>query len=169
MHPEDQDRVAHSVPAPEPAQGGRYPSPDPSEPASVDAQPAANQTYQSPVLAPGVVSPVQPPPNAIAKKHRQRVGWLVGIGVLLVASIVAAAIFSTPGADQNVDQSATAVGSGAPTEAMSAASPAMSLPSSAGGLVLLSTSQAQTEVARMRQHVQANQSYAAERYGYAVR
>ena len=156
MHSEDEDQAAHSVPAAESAQAWAAPSPEPSERVTIDTPPVASGPYQSPVVAPGVIRPVRQDSNAAAERRTRSVRWIAGVGGLLVASIVAAAVFSASGPDQNADQPATAGGSGASTGAVGSA---MRLPSGADGLVLLDTSQAHTLVARMRQYAGANSMY----------
>ena len=108
---------------------------------------------------PGVIRPAPQNPSAVTKKHRQRVGWIVGIGVLALGSIAAAAIFSTPGPEQNADQPTASTGSSASTDTRGAALPAVPLPSGAGGLVLLNASQSQPQVARMQQYLASDSHY----------
>lgn len=159
MHPEDEHQAAHSVPAAGSAQVWAAPSPDLSERVTIDAPPVAREPYQSPVVAPGAIWPVRQDSDAAAKRRTRSIRWIGGVGGLLVAGIVAAAVFSTSGPDQNADQSATAGDSGTSTGSMGSVPATMRLPSGADGMVLLNTSQAHTLVARMRQYVGANTMY----------
>ena len=158
MQPENQDEGVAS--APESTQGWAEPSSDPIVSAQTDARFAVEQPYQTSQtssLPTGAVPPVHQGSSERARKHKWRVAWLAGI-VALAVVIVADVISSHRASDQNAAQSTVPAVSddGASADASSAPPyDGNSLPASAGDLVHLDTTQAQTAVAGVRRTMSA--------------